>query len=455
MKKIFALLLAVACISVMAISVSAEHSLLQEFEIPKAAAAPTLDGVMSDGEWDGALAIPVNIDTTQIITGTEESLPSAVYYYMWDDAGLYLFFDVDDKTDTGVYHTGKTGSYNSGDGIQLNIYPDTSITGSSIGDMYFISIVVDVDEEVCIGDHFVYGDGGSGGNVPGAVGACTLDDAAYKMEVFIPAEAFAESTTPIKFEAGTTFGLANILMNSNGTGDTTLACDSAWFNDANSVNTYTFAAGAEPEVVYTYPASGESGDIISGSVIGYENGWGDNPDAGRAAAFDGNPATFYDPMGVGDGYVGVDAGESYILDKVAILSRDGFADRFKGAEIRGSNEDDVENAVTLWKSDAEAASTTEYTVITDFENNTGYQYYFYYNTENHGDVAEVEFYGHAGAAEETVDAAEEAPEVEDIAVDTALEEKMEDKAAQTFDFGVIAAVAAVVSLAGFAVSKKH
>ena len=451
MKKIFALLLAVACISVMAISVSAEHSLLQEFEIPKAAAAPTLDGVMSDGEWDGALAIPVNIDTTQIITGTEESLPSAVYYYMWDDAGLYLFFDVDDKTDTGVYHTGKTGSYNSGDGIQLNIYPDTSITGSSIGDMYFISIVVDVDEEVCIGDHFVYGDGGSGGNVPGAVGACTLDDAAYKMEVFIPAEAFAESTTPIKFEAGTTFGLANILMNSNGTGDTTLACDSAWFNDGNAVNTYTFAAGAEPEVVYTYPASGESGDIITGDLIGNETGWGENADAGRAAAFDGNPATFFDPLGVGDGFCGIDAGESYILDKVAILSRGDQLGRYDGAKIQGSN--DGEEWVTLFT--AEGEGSTEYAVITEFENNTGYSQFRYYNDKNHGDVAEVEFYGHAGAAEETVDAAEEAPEVEDIAVDTALEEKMEDKAAQTFDFGVIAAVAAVVSLAGFAVSKKH
>ena len=205
----------------------------------------------------------------------------------------------------------------------------------------------------------------------------------------------------------------------------------------------------EAPAAASYPASGESGSIISGSVIGYENGWGDNPDAGRDAAFDGDAATFYDPMGVGDGYVGVDAGESYILDKVAILSRDGFADRFKGAEIRGSNEDDVENAVTLWKSDAEAASTTEYTVITEFENNTGYRYYFYYNTENHGDVAEVEFYGHASADEETADA----PVVEDITTDIALEEKMEDKAAQTFDIGVIALVVSALT-AGAALSFK-
>ena len=30
-----------------------------------------------------------------------------------------------------------------------------------------------------------------------------------------------------------------------------------------------------------------------------------------------------------------------------------------------------------------------------------------------------------------------------------------DQAAQTFDFGVVAAIAAVVSLAGYAVAKKH
>ncbi len=157
------------------------------------------------------------------------------------------------------------------------------------------------------------------------------------------------------------------------------------------------AAAAEP--TYTYPASGESGNALVGTVIGNETGWGGNADAGAAAAFDGNPATFFDPLGQGDGYCGMDMGKKVVLDKVVILSRADWNARFKGAEIRGNNEDNVDTAVTLWKSDVEGTNP-DYYVITDFENNDGYQYYFYYNTDNHGDVAEVEFYGSDAPAEE-------------------------------------------------------
>ncbi len=176
----------------------------------------------------------------------------------------------------------------------------------------------------------------------------------------------------------------------------------AYWSDPSTLNTVALlaanAAGEEPAAAApTYPASGAGDNVINGTVIGNETGWGDNAAAGAAAAFDGDPATFFDPLGVGDGFCGMDAGESYILDKVAILSRDGFADRFDGAKIQGSN--DGENWETLWTSDAQAASTTEYTIVTEFENNTGYSQFRYFNDKNHGDVAEVEFYGAPGKVE--------------------------------------------------------
>ena len=149
----------------------------------------------------------------------------------------------------------------------------------------------------------------------------------------------------------------------------------------------------------TYPASGADGSIINGTVIGNETGWGGNADAGAAAAFDGNPATFFDPLGVGDGFCGIDAGESYILDKVVILSRADWNARFPGAMIQGSN--DGENWTTLWTSDVEGTNPDYYTV-TEFENNTGYSQFRYFNETNHGDVAEVEFYGKPGKVEEVV-----------------------------------------------------
>ena len=201
------------------------------------------------------------------------------------------------------------------------------------------------------------------------------------------------------------------------------------------------------EPTYSYPASGESGNSLVGTVIGNAEGWGGNAAAGAAAAFDGNPATFFDPLGQGDGYCGMDMGRKVVLEKVAILSRHVDADwnsRFKGAEIRGNNVDDVNTAVTLWKSDIEGTAP-DYYVVTDFENNDGYQYYFYYNTENHGDVAEVEFYGTDYVEPEVV---------EEPAVEEPAEEVKEEKSPNTFDFGIIAAVAAVMSLAGFTLSKK-
>ncbi|MGI6743420.1 MAG: discoidin domain-containing protein [Eubacteriales bacterium] len=190
-----------------------------------------------------------------------------------------------------------------------------------------------------------------------------------------------------------------------------------------------------------YPASGVGGNIITGALIGNETGWGENADAGRAAAFDGDAATFFDPLGVGDGYCGVDAGEACTLEKVAILSRDGWASRFLGAMIQGSN--DGENWTTLWTSDAEAVSTTEYAVITDLQNNTGYRYYRYFNETSHGDVAEVEFY-RAGAAP----AAAAAPVAAAAPAKSA-------PAAQTGDIASIAVIALVATLSAAVIIKKR
>lgn len=192
-----------------------------------------------------------------------------------------------------------------------------------------------------------------------------------------------------------------------------------------------------------YPSSGKApatGSILNAAVIGYETGWGDNPAAGRAAAFDGDINTFYDPMGIGDGYCGVDCGEPYILTQVNIHSRSGYLDRYLGAMIQGSN--DEENWTTLYTADA-AAPEFAWTIIpaSDLSDNTGYRYYRYYNETSHGDVAEVEFYGVSvsGIPEAKAAEAEAAGEQTDAAAPVT--------AAQTADiFGV-----ALIALAGASV----
>ena len=238
-----------------------------------------------------------------------------------------------------------------------------------------------------------------------------------------------------------------------------------------------------------YPSSGVSvpdGSVaINGTVIGNETGWGGNPDTGAAAAFDGDINTFFDPLGTGDGFCGMDAGKPYVLTKVAIHPRDAQLARFYGATIQGSN--DGEEWTDIWMSLDEATEWTWHEVEADEfdESGVAYRYYRYYNMLSHGDVAEVEFYGYPedgvveeapaeteAPAEETTapetEAETEAPAAEETtapeteAETEAPEETVEtpaettkEEAPQTFDAGIVAAAAAAVSAIGYALSKKR
>ena len=236
-----------------------------------------------------------------------------------------------------------------------------------------------------------------------------------------------------------------------------------------------------------YPSSGVSvpdGSVaIKGTVIGNETGWGGNPDTGAAAAFDGDINTFFDPLGTGDGFCGMDAGKPYILTKVAIHPRDAQLARFYGATIQGSN--DGEEWTDIWMSLDEATEWTWHEVEADDfdESGVAYRYYRYYNMLSHGDVAEVELYGYPedgvvdaapaeteAPAEETeaetvaeteapaAEAETEAPAETEAAPEETVEtpaETTKEEAPQTFDAGIVAAAAAAVSAAGYALSKKR
>ncbi|MBQ8511363.1 MAG: discoidin domain-containing protein [Clostridia bacterium] len=233
-----------------------------------------------------------------------------------------------------------------------------------------------------------------------------------------------------------------------------------------------------------YPSSGvkpaDGSYLIHGDIIGLAEGWGGNPATGAAAAFDGDVNTFFDPLGTGNGWAGIDAGEEMTLTKIVVHPRADNLARYYGAEIDGSNDPEFNDYTPIYISLDEA---TEFGYIEidaeDFDDIGSFRYYRYFNTLSHGDVAEVELYGvpsgDAPAAEtdapvETeAEAVEtEAPETEAEAVETEAEaveteapaetepEAVEEpEAPQTFDFGVAAVVAAIVSLAGYAVSKKH
>ncbi len=241
--------------------------------------------------------------------------------------------------------------------------------------------------------------------------------------------------------------------------------------------------------------------FIAGEIIGSENGWDGTAASGRAAAFDGNVETFFDPATASVDWCGVDAGEEMILTKLVINSRTTYPDRFYGATIEASNDPEFEESVELFYSDVAAEDIVyiDYTDAINADENTGYRYFRYINYMSHGDVAEVEFYGKAkdgtnptygAAAEEPVveepvveepvveepvveePVAEEPVVEEPVAEEVVVEEvvveepvveepaeevveEVVEEAAQTFDFGVIAAVVALLSAAGYAISKKR
>lgn len=146
-----------------------------------------------------------------------------------------------------------------------------------------------------------------------------------------------------------------------------------------------------------YPASGTEipagSALLEGTLIGETAGWNGQRDKGRKAAFDGDIYTYYDPSAKAseDAYCGVDLGAPYILSKIVIMPRENWLDRYKGASIQGSN--DMEDWETLWVSE-HSAREWDWQEITDIDNNTGYQFYRYWNGYEHGDVAEVELYGY-------------------------------------------------------------
>ncbi len=183
-----------------------------------------------------------------------------------------------------------------------------------------------------------------------------------------------------------------------------------------------------------YPASGtaipDGSVLINGERIGMENGWDGTAASGRAAAFDGDPATFYDPATASVDWAGIDAGEEMIITKIIIRPRDAWADRFDGATIEASNDPEFEDSVELfYNANGAAAEITfiDCTADMDADANTGYRYFRYINYMQHGDVSEVELYGYAKdgtnptygaeAAATEAPAAEAAPATEAAATD--------------------------------------
>ena len=417
MKKITAVV--VACMMILTLAVSASAYFEQEeafcevkFEIGKQTTAWAADGTITDGEY-----YPVELDPAWISysindNNTDEDLAYAKsinpeLYMAWDENYVY----------TATRYTETNGHDNAWDddpasmwysgACQFN-YANLDEVASDYRLEYGVGLTNSGNTIFT-----VWAQGGGDDYEPTEEDAKVFKDGdTILYETRCPWSAFADEDNTGYKEGN---GFNTTFVWSIGAGQDYVhiqlaeGCTGAG-KHAENMAQVTLAGPKEVAPAYTYPSSGADGNLINGTVIGNAEGWGGNAAAGAAAAFDGDPATFFDPLGKGDGFCGMDAGEPYILDKVVILSRYvdyDWNERFDGAQIQGSN--DGENWTTLWTSDT-VGTAPEYYTVTEFENNTGYSQFRYYNEKNHGDVAEVEFYGNPGKVEAEAPAEEPAEE---------------------------------------------
>ena len=409
MKKLFAIALTAALCLLMMCAVSAE-----ELEVYCLYGTPAVDGVLDEIYLGSAHQTMENPGFFVWGDYAGEFDLKAEAYYLWDENYLYVCTIVtdDDVMDVGEDRYDADPANWQADAVE-NWFDESEGKWKTHADAF--------------GHTFYAKNNGGGGEPPftndKVVHAVVITDTGYVAEYALP---MTENHEGGYISTSIQVNDQCVLDDGFGAGYASGSQDVEMFLEfiRSAEDKGKEAAPAEtPAAPAGYPASGESGNFMMGRIIGNETGWDGTAGSGAASAFDGKAETFFDPLGVGDGFCGMEYDEPYILEKVAILSRSTFLDRFAGASIEGSN--DGEEWETLWESDDVAPSATEYNIATEFENNYGYKMFRYINWINHGDVAEVEFYGKPGTAERPAPEPEPEPEpvpeptVEEVVENTA------------------------------------
>ncbi len=260
MKKLLASLMALTTVSSLAVGVSAAASTNEEFTIPFASTAPVIDGVIDEGEWDNALVRELDASNVDEPTKIGTKFEGATFHWMWDDAGIYFAAEVTDTTPMAEpYKEPGVGSYNAKDAVQVCIYGDPTATGSSVKTLLFYSFApTSTTGEALIGEHFCYGNGSTGADVPageGDVAATYNKGKGFVVEGFIAKEGLAKTEPSIEFGDGTSLPLANIVLDEVN-GKTSIFTDTAWF-DATKSNKYILSSDetAGIEVIEEAPAA--------------------------------------------------------------------------------------------------------------------------------------------------------------------------------------------------------
>ena len=236
------------------------------------------------------------------------------------------------------------------------------------------------------------------------------------------------------------------------------------------------------------------GDALVGTIIGGGGAYSDS--ASYECAWDGDNTTFYDPKSASPVcFTGIQVDEATAIEEVHLLPRIGQNGRSKNMHVQGSNDGiNWEDIVVFLEEDclpqvAEIDDAEEQAWIVKASVNANAYTMFRYVSDgtSHGDVAEIklipgvvevapaeteapvveteaeteapvvetEAETEAPVVETEAEVVETEPETEAEVVETEAPVVEEVEAPQTFDVAVIAAVAAAISAAGYAISKKR
>ena len=146
---------------------------------------PAIDGVMSPGEWEGAVEYALDEDSAAECEGAPGSDAGMAFFLMWNESGLYMYAAVEDMTMAPPVKAGNP--LNVTDAVQLGINL-TNKKGNEINDAYFFSFATEIGDGggAAWYEHFAYG---GASETAGIMAAGERKGESYTLEIFLPWEA--------------------------------------------------------------------------------------------------------------------------------------------------------------------------------------------------------------------------------------------------------------------------
>ncbi len=161
------------------------------------------------------------------------------------------------------------------------------------------------------------------------------------------------------------------------------------FADMENVGTGPVTPPVTPPTGPVYPQGYREATVGGQLVFGLDPVWG----AGREfeAVFDGDPSTFYDYKNGDETFVGIDLGESTLVQALHYHPRIGLENRMVGGRFEGSNESSVSGYETIHVIATEPSAAAQ---VINLDPAAAYRYYRYLAPAGgYGNIAEfsVEF----------------------------------------------------------------